>query len=147
MNLQVFAIQSKLATIRSFYLVQFYTVCLGTISIVLVYDEYHREDGIVRSAPYARTAVRGSPAVLIRTETALRNGSTNIKKAKKILEYMSQRSVYHVQSTYIINRRFFQTMLGFNCLIISMAHIILTFSTSSLFVTSNQCRMCSNRYT
>lgn len=67
---------------------------------MLVCDEYHREDGIVRNAPYARTAVRGSPAVLIRIETALRNGNTNIKKARKILEYTSRRSAYHVQSKY-----------------------------------------------
>lgn len=73
---------------------------LGIISIVLVCDESHREDGIVRSAPYARIAVRGSPAVLIRIGTALRNGSMNIKRARKILEYMFRRSVYPVQSKY-----------------------------------------------
>ncbi|XP_018366649.1 PREDICTED: uncharacterized protein LOC108763490 isoform X4 [Trachymyrmex cornetzi] len=69
----------------------------GITSIVLVCDEYHREDGIVRNALYARTAVRGRPAVPIRTETVLRNGNTNIKRARKILEYMSRRSVYHVR--------------------------------------------------
>ncbi|XP_011063513.1 PREDICTED: uncharacterized protein LOC105151485 isoform X4 [Acromyrmex echinatior] len=70
----------------------------GIISIVLVCDEYHREDGIVRNALYAQIAVRGRPAVPIRTEIVLRNGNTNIKKARKILEYMSRRSVYHVRS-------------------------------------------------
>ena len=83
-------------------------VCLGIISIVLVCDEYHREDGIVRNALYARTAVRGRPAVPIQTEIVLRNGNTNIKRARKILEYMSRRSVYHVRSKYIVNYWFFK---------------------------------------
>lgn len=110
----------------------------GIISIVSVCDEYHREDGIVRNAPCARIAVRERPAAPTRTETALRNGSTNIRRARKILEYMSRRFVYHVQSKHIINCQLFETMLGFDCLIRLTSWLTHhnTFS-SSLFVTSD----------
>lgn len=107
---------------------------LGIIFTALVCDVYHREDGIVKNAQCARIAAQESLAVLTQIETASRNGSTSIRRARKIPEYTSPRSVYRVRSrytsrdtllTYIHAKTyiFFRTTLGFSCLI-SIAHTV-----------------------
>lgn len=72
----------------------------GTTSIASACDVYHKEGGIVRNVLFVQIAARGSPAVLTLTGTASRNGNTSIRRARKILEYMSLRSVSRVRSEY-----------------------------------------------